>query len=114
MIKTKQELQILFDKIQSFYTDISDLSNNSLSKLGRDILDLAHWTDLALKDQYPEKDNHSDLYHIKNAANRMINTSEVKKSDKMEYNKETSFLYGYYFKDIAKLINKLADTDKTS
>jgi len=114
MKKTKQELQTLYDKIQNFYTDISDLSESSLSKLGRDILDLAHWTDLALKDQYPEKDNHSDLYHIKKTANRMIDASGVKKSDKKEYNKETNFLYGYYFKDIANLVNKLADTDKTS
>lgn len=83
------------------------MADDKQNLLGYDILNLANSVDFELQEQDESRDNHSKLYHIRKAADRMYEASKIKKSEKAEFNKETEFLFRYYFKDIKSLINEL-------
>lgn len=114
MTYTKQELLNWYDKILSSAKNIRHMPDDKQNALGYDILNLANAVDFAIQEQDETADNHSKLYHIRNTADRMYDASNTKKSEKEAYNKETEFLFGYYFKTIRNLINELKPTDKTS
>ena len=114
MTHTKQELIEWYDKIFLNNKNIRTLSDDNFNLLGHEILNLANEVDTAIQEQYENAKNDSKLYHIRKTGNRMYDTSKTKKSEKAEYNKESEFLFGYYFKDIRNLINELKPSDKTS
>lgn len=114
MTYTKQELIEWYNKILSNNKNIRTYSDDAFNLLGHDILNLANAVDFALQEQDENTNNHSKLYHIRKTGDRMYDASKTKKSEKAEYNKESEFLFGYYFKDIRNLINELKPSDKTS
>lgn len=114
MTYTKQELIDWYDKTLASAKDIRSMSDDKQNVLGLDILTLANAVDFAIQEQDETANNHSKLYHIRDTADRMYKASKTKKSEKEAYNKETEFLFGYYFKTIRNLINELKPTNKTS
>lgn len=114
MTYNKQELLDWYDKTLASAKDIRSMPHDKQNGLGYDILNLANAVDFAIQEQDEDADNHSKLYHIRKTADRMYDASKTKKSEKEEYNKETNFLFGYYFKTIRNLINELKPPDQTS
>ena len=113
MTYNRQELIEWYEKTLSNAKDIRNMPDDKQSILGHDILSLANAVDFALQEQDESRNNHSKLYHIRKTADRMYNASKTKKSEKTSYNKETQFLFGYYFKDIRNLINEVTNTNET-
>lgn len=114
MTYNKQELIEWYEKTLASAKDIRSMPDDKQNVLGYDILNLANAVDFAIQEQDENADNHSKLYHIRDTADRMYKTAEIKKSEKEAYKKETEFLFGYYFKSIRNLINELKPADKTS
>lgn len=110
MTYTKQEFIDWYEKTLSNSKDIRNMPDDKQNVLGYDILNLANAVDYALQEQNESRSNNSKLYHIRKTADRMYKASKIKKSEKAEYNKETEFLFGYYYKDIKSLINEFKST----
>ena len=111
MTYTKQELIDWYEKTLSNGKGIRNMPDDKQNALGYDILNLANAVDFALQEKDESRNNHSKLYHIRKTADRMHEASKIKKSEKAEHNKETEFLFGYYFKDIKSLINEFKSTN---
>ncbi len=114
MTYSKQDLLEQYDKILASAKDIRHMADDKQNSLGYDILNLANSVDFAIQEQDETANNHSKLYHIRDTADRMYKSSKTKKSEKEAYNKETEFLFGYYFKTVRNLINELKPPDQTS
>ena len=98
-------------KAKAANNKIRKMTDAEIIALGYEISSLATNVELTLKENGDDADYHSKLYHIRQAADMMNDVATVKKKEKEEYVKELDFRFGYYFKDIKYLINKLANSN---